>query len=324
VGSRPSAHTRPVRIVARTNKVGMDRDVRLLCDALSRFRPEPLFSHYRAISPLRRFVGRRNQHERLVFLERITSRWLRHAGHYVLIPNQERFATRLVPLLTRMDHILCKTHHATDIFSRLHPSVHYLGFTSTDRNDPAIAPDYSRFFHLAGGSALKGTELILRLWREHPGWPELTLVQHRGVPPTNVPANVRLIHRYLPDVELRTLQNGCGIHLCPSSSEGWGHSIVEAMSCRAVTVTTDAPPMNEIVGADRGILVGWTRSEPRKLGVNYFVDPQLLESAIENVLSRPIADRQELGAAGRSWFERNDRDFRLRLGPITDRFLDPL
>src|SRR5690606_37592102 len=103
------------------------------------------------------------------------------------IPNQERYARRLVPLLSRMDHILCKTRHAEEIFSRLHPSVHYLGFTSEDRRKGGASPDFSRFFHLAGGSSLKGTATLLSLWERHPEWPELTLVQHRGDPPAHVP-----------------------------------------------------------------------------------------------------------------------------------------
>lgn len=305
-----------IRIVARTNRVGMDRDVRLLCDAFQAFGERPAFSHYRSIHPLRRFVGRRDPEQWVLFLERITARWLGSAGHYLLIPNQERFARRLVPLLDRMEHILCKTRHAQAIFSKLHPSVHFLGFTSVDRIDRGITPDYSRFFHLAGGSTLKGTETLVEAWARHPEWPELTLVKHRGDLRADVPANVRIISDYLADDALKRLQNEHGIHLCPSRSEGWGHSIVEGMSCRAVVVTTDAPPMNELIGEDRGVLVPWRISEPRKLGTNYFVDPNLLESAISGLIERDHAAKAALGGAARAWFETNDARFRRNLRDI--------
>lgn len=311
--------TSSIRIVARANKVGVGRDIALLIRALSSRGVEPRFSGYRSISPLRALWGRRDPQETLILLERVTARWLRHAGRYVLIPNQERYPRRLVRLLSRVDHVFCKSRHAVEIFSQFHGSVHYMGFTSPDRRTEAVSPDYSRFLHLAGGSALKGTETLLHLWERHPEWPTLTLVWHRGKGELGaLPENVRLIDRYLPDEELRTIQNRCGIHLCPSLSEGWGHYICEALSCGVVTVTTDGPPMNELVRADRGVLVPWHRSEPRKLGVNYYVDPSALEAAVTDLVNRPEEEKAGLGRAARAWFEANDTHFQARLGELME------
>jgi glycosyltransferase involved in cell wall biosynthesis len=313
-----------IRIVARTNRVGVDRDVRILADALGEVLAAPAFSFYRSIGPLHALFSRPDPEQTVLFLERITARWLRMAGRYVLIPNQERFPRRHVRLLRRMDHVLCKTRHAHEIFAALHPSVHHVGFTSIDRRLSEVAPDYDRFFHLAGSSGAKGTPALLELWRRHPGWPLLTVVKHAhtGVP-RDVPANVRLITDYLPDDELRALQNACGVHLCPSTSEGWGHHIVEAMSCAAVTLVTDAPPMNELVNAERGVVVGYERMQPRKLGFDYFVAGAQLEAAITSLISRSAPEKRALGEAARRWFQANDRAFRVRLREIAPELLGP-
>jgi glycosyltransferase involved in cell wall biosynthesis len=312
-------HPRSIRIVARANKVGVGRDIAILQGALSSRGIEPRFSAYRSISPLHRLVGGRDPEETLIFLERVTARWLGHAGRYVLIPNQERYPRRLVRLLGRVHHVFCKSRHAVDVFSRFHDSVHYLGFTSPDRRDVSVTPDYGRFLHLAGGSALKGTETLLALWARHPEWPTLTLVWHRKASAlAAVPDNVQILDRYLADEELRTLQNQCGVHLCPSLSEGWGHYIGEALSCGAVTVTTDGPPMNELVGPDRGVLVPWRHSEPRKLGVNFYVDPGALEAAVTALVRRPEEEKARLGRAARAWFEANDARFLARLGELLE------
>ena len=301
---------RTIRIVARPNRVGIDRDIQILMECLSSEWGETTFSPYRSIHALRRYVGSPDPAESIIFLGRITARWLRQAGRYLLIPNQERYPERLVPLLSSVDHVLCKTRHAREIFSHLHPSALYLGFTSMDRRLPEIEPEYDRFFHLGGGSSLKGTEDLLRLWARHPEWPTLTLIWHRrDTLDVVVPPNVDWVEQYLPDSELRALQNQCGIHLCPSRSEGWGHYITEAMSCRAVTLTTDAPPMNELVEPDRGVLVRYSRSESRNLGTNFFVDPDVLEQAIEDLISRPTSEKVELGRSARSWFEMNHARF---------------
>lgn len=310
---------RRTRIVGRSNKVGVGRDIALLTEALSGWGPKPTFSRYRSISALRRFYGPRDPQETLVFLERITARWLRQAGRYVLIPNQERFPRRLVPLLARMDHVFCKSRHAEEVFSELHGSVRYLGFTSPDRRDPRIEPDYGRFLHLAGGSAAKGTDKLLRVWARHPEWPTLTLVGHRRSEiADSVPANVELIDSYLEDDELRRLQNRCGIHLCPSTSEGWGHYIGEALSCAAVILTTDGPPMNELVTADRGVLVPWSTCEPRKLGIDFHVELDALETAIQTLVAMPLEEKARMGQAARGWFEENDARFRARLRELWD------
>lgn len=308
-----------LRIVGRLNGVGIDRDAAIIATVARKRGFEVETSHHRSIGPLSGLISfRRGRDDVIIFLERVKSRWLRHADRVLLIPNQERFPERLVRTLGHVDRILVKTRHAEEIFSRHHPNVTRIGFTSIDRRLENAQPDYGRFFHLAGGSSLKGTEALLQAWADHPDWPPLTVLRHRPGPVPDIPPNVVLRREYVADEELRRLQNAFGVHLCPSLSEGWGHSIVEAMSSGAVVLTTDGPPMNELVGPDRGMLVPVARSEPRKLGVNYHVDRGALAKAIERLIAMPNDRKAALGAAARSWFERNDRDFRARLAEILD------
>ena len=313
--------TTSLRIVARTNGVGIDRDVAIIAEVATASHAVPHVSHHRSISPLRRFIDHGDRDDCIIFLERVKTRWLKRADRFLLIPNQERFAKRLVPTLAHVDHVLVKTRHAEEIFSRYHPSVIRIGFTSTDRRTDDATPDYDRFFHLAGGSSLKGTDTLLKVWADHPQWPTLTVLYHRRDRIDPVPPNVVLERNYVSDAELGRMQNTFGIHLCPSLSEGWGHSIVEGMSCGAVVVTTDGPPMNEIVQPERGVLVPFARSEPRKMGINYHVDADGLAAAVDRIISMPSADKARLGAAARSWFERNDLEFRDRLKDVLSTIL---
>lgn len=302
-----------VLILGRRNGVGLDRDAELLASAL---KLAGIVAKSPKVRGLRALFWGGEKADAALHLERVSPWWHRRARLHFLIPNQERFPERHLPRLRLIDHILCKSQHAAEIFSKVHPSVHVMAFTSEDRLLPGRDPDYGRFFHLAGRSTLKNTSRLLSLWESHPEWPVLTLVQHPSNAPATVPPNVNLVSRYLPDAELRELQNGCGVHLCPSLSEGWGHYIAEAMSCRAVVLTTDAPPMNELIAPDRGILVPYARSEARHLGRNYDVDPAQLESAIASLISRPAAEKKQLGAAARHWFEANERRFHDNLARI--------
>jgi glycosyltransferase involved in cell wall biosynthesis len=128
------------------------------------------------------------------------------------------------------------------------------------------------------------------------------LVQKLENAPKSVPANVRLITGHLPDDELRQLQNECGVHLCPSRSEGWGHHLHEGMSCGALVVTTDAPPMNEFITAESGSLVPVSYSEPRHLGTNFFFDPAAFDLAIAQLLGKTDNDKKNRGIAARAAF----------------------
>ena len=309
-----------IRIISRQNGVGLDRDVALLTEALrplgtieyaSQRRPEHLLTQVRAS------LTREWSADRLyLMVERMPPLIGRLPGLVGLVPNQERFPRRHLSRLRHVDLVLCKTRHAIDVFSEQNAPVAFIGFTSVDRDLNLTSADYDRFLHLAGRSTLKGTETLVEVWSRHPEWPELTLIQCSENAPSGVPENIRLITEYLPDTELQELQNSHGVHICPSRSEGWGHYVVEGMSCGAVVVTTDGPPMNELIAPTRGVLVPWHRSEARHLGTNWYVDPDALEEAIQSVIDRSWAEKSALGAAARSWYEDNDATFHNRVNQV--------
>lgn len=298
-------------ILGKRNGVGLDRDSDLLSGVLKEC---GVSSKVPRLKNLSDGLSREFFADTAFHLEREAPWWWRRkARRHILIPNQERFPKRLISCLGRMDEIWCKSRHAEEVFSRLHSRVLYIGFTSEDRILTGGEPDYRRFFHLAGKSTMKNTSFLLDLWNLHPEWPQLTVVQHPSNAPARVSGNVNLISRYLQDDELRNLQNSCGVHLCPSLSEGWGHYIAEAMSCRALVVTTDAPPMNELVSVDRGVLVPFSTTVPRHLGAVFRSEPRDFEATMGTLLAMSDDEKRRLGESSRNWFEENHRAFNARV-----------
>ena len=311
---------RDVAIVGRHNRYGLSRDAEILRQALECLGIQAAALDKRKRSLIDR-LRRREVAELVIHLERVHPAWLGAASRHVLIPNQERFPKRHLGRLRRIDRVLAKTQHAREIFAGLGMKSTCLGFISPDRYDPTMPRDWKRFFHLAGGSTLKGTEDVLALWGVHPEWPELVLVQKQTNAPAAVPPNVTLHGGYLDDDELKRLQNACGVHLCPSRSEGWGHHIVEALSCGAVVVTTDAPPMNEHVTADCGVLVPASRSEPRHLGRNFFVDCHALEAAVARLVATSPDAARSFGMKARERFEELGQGFAMQTRAVFDQVL---
>lgn len=310
-----------LNIIVQSNGVGLDRDANLLKEIAEEAGYRVTVNHCRAIPFWKRWLTSRKRYDANIFLERIFPRWLTSAKVNILIPNQERFPKRHLPLLKKINHILCKSLHALEIFSKHHSSGQFVGFTSLDLYQPKTPRLEKGILHLAGKSSLKGTETILDQWEKHPEWPTLTLLQHKDNAPKSVPENVNLITDYLSDKDIVKLLNEHPIHLCPSLSEGWGHYIVEAMSCGALVITTDGPPMNELIRPERGILVNAPKTEARHLGTNFIVTPSALEATIERVLTMPCGERESLQSAAQHWTIQNDRNFRGRFTKILSKIL---
>lgn len=304
-----------INIIARSNGVGLDSDASLLQSALESAGHRVTFSHCRSRSFITSLFSKylKTEFDANIFLERTFPAWFSAAPINILIPNQERYPERQLARLKNIDHVLCKSQHALDIFTDLSEKYqfqcHFTSFTSKDVHLNDEIPNYSKFFHLAGRSTLKGTDTILKLWAKNPQWPCLTIVQSKDNAPDAVPENVTLIAEHLPYSELIKLANKNGIHLCTSLSEGWGHYIVEAMSAKAVVITTDAPPMNELITPETGILVPFDKSEPRHLGTNFYVNEASLEHAIQAAIDLHTSEKEALGLASRVWFLRNHQRF---------------
>jgi glycosyltransferase involved in cell wall biosynthesis len=102
----------------------------------------------------------------------------------------------------------------------------------------------------------------------------------------------------VPTDELRYFQNSLGIHVCPSEVEGYGHYIMEAMSAKAVVITTNAAPMNEFI-KDNRCLVPYFKKFPCALGIRYFVEPEKLREVVQNISLLSEEELREIGEKNR-------------------------
>ncbi len=318
-----------VHLVARDNGAGLSRDLEILRRAIGAagfdltvsaigaggWRRQIEFERARARLAWRalRRGRRRGRFDVNLMDERLRPKYLPLARRNVLLPHPEWFDPAWKPQLCEIDRVFAKTRHAVPIFTSLGCRTDFVGFTSIDRRR-ADVPREPTFFHLGGRSGNKGSQAIVDVWLRKPSWPMLTLIQRKPLRlPASLPSNIRLITDYIDDGELRLLQNRNLFHLCPSETEGFGHHLVEGMSVGAITLATDAPPMNEMVANDRGVLVAYARTGVQQLATTYFVDDVALEHGIERLLALDAPARRARSDAARNWWEENDRGFRARL-----------
>ncbi|KAJ1553157.1 hypothetical protein HK405_008782 [Cladochytrium tenue] len=220
------------------------------------------------------------------------------------------------------------------------PRVWYAGHSSPDPmpsvGEMAYAKDYGSFLHAYGKSYWKHMYEIIECWLQHPDWPQLDVIgmmSEEQLAKDHAPALARLAARFPGDArfngttpfppnlrirgtmtpaDFNLLAASRGVHLCPSSQEGYGHYINVARALGALVVTTDHPPMNEFVAdGTSGVLVrghGQLKPERHKLIEDVFtpymvLTPQDVCVAVERVLALPVADRAAMGRVARAAYE---------------------
>lgn len=300
------ANGKRINIISNKNGVGLSQDVEILEEELTKLGHQVAFVEDKQLEDLQKA-------DINILVQPLNLGAMPYAEKNYLIPNPE-WCYFKPEEIAKLDMILCKTREGERIFKALNHNTVFIGFTCKDRYDSSVEKNYKSPLHLAGKSSQKGTAQLVKTWIRNPQWPQLTMIknQNDGYPPAS---NINYLYGYRPFEELKTTQNKCGLHLCPSETEGFGYYIMEGLSTGAVVVATDSPPMNEFV-KDKRCLVGVQKSEPMQFAVRYFVDPKKFDSTVTDLLSLSEAELKEIGTKNREFYLENDRQFKTRLAEI--------
>jgi glycosyltransferase involved in cell wall biosynthesis len=289
-----------INLVSRDNGVGLSQDMALL---ESVFRPaghdvQRVAWDARSMRPA----------DLAIWLELFNPSLARYSPRHIGIFNLEWFPTRWRNHLPRFKQLWAKSLECYEVMRRWGlRNVHHTGFLGRDLHDPAVPRERS-VLHLAGHSPMKNTDAVIAAWRAHPDLPPLTIVSARE---RDVPAHVTLHVGRLADSELAHLMNACAIHLCPSAAEGWGHYITEALSVGALTITTDASPMNEQVRPEHGLLITPSATGRHHYAAQHHISPDAVADAVRRAAALPDAELARMGTAAREHLLARNERFRI-------------
>jgi len=140
------------------------------------------------------------------------------------------------------------------------------------------------FISRIGNSGLRSIDELVNCWSKHPEWPELNIVVLASRRVFPCPENVIYIDDF-DDVESyldfsATFQ----FQICASQTEGFGHSIFEAIDNGAVLLVTDGPPMNEWFTGDNSILINARYVGQHRLSPRFGVTEDGLNNAVQRAL----------------------------------------
>lgn len=260
-----------------------------------------------------------------LFLEDINSAWLVKGRYNIFMINQEIYHD--CSMYGHLDCIIVKTRYAQRLMEDFKRKNHYSFYilytkhTSKDIYLPNIEKDYQQVIHAPGKSPYKNTLHVLNAWAEHPEWPLLHVVARPDKLPyimnfQNHP-NIRIHSKRLSNQELGELQSKCGLHICTSISEGWGHYLNEARSSGGVVMSTDAAPMNELVTVETGILVPTSSHTTKQFVIGpiefNYIDTASIEKGMSHYKSLSWMEKIQMGQASRAAYEEDTRFFQVTL-----------
>ena len=146
-----------------------------------------------------------------------------------------------------------------------------------------------RCLHLCGRSIYKQTQKIINNWR--PDYLPLTILYSPKDVKLKVKnqSNITYITQKIDDKQLKMLMNTHSIHLCCSETEGFGHYINEAKSCQALILTTNAPPMSELIDDNNGVRINYAQeiSLSETLGHKYELDDNHFHQIVSSLSNLP-------------------------------------
>lgn len=289
-----------------TNGAGLQKDTELLRRMLVEAGHAVTCTMFNESNPTFR------QHDVNVFLEVVTPAWLRYAGQNWIVPNSEWWYPCWDSVLPNVSRVFLKTKEAHKIWSNKVGAGRcvMLGFEANDFYQPD-EPRTRTFLHLAGKSETKNTAAVCAAWRDH-NLPYPLIVSAfkpeimrlcKGVP------NLTLVERYTDAQAVRKL-NECMFHIMPSKNEGYGHAIHEALSCKGIVITTDAPPMNEFNGVDKRLLIPVEKKVPRLLTHFFEVNPAEVAAACHRAVRLYPDQIEQIGETARAGFLADREAFR--------------
>lgn len=170
------------------------------------------------------------------------------------------------------DFLICNTRRHYSVFKE-HSQCYYVPWgTDAELYKPQnINHDILTFFHSVGMSTRKGTDLLLEAFINGKLYKESKLIIHSqlnfeksfGYSAKDIGKyNIELIERTVTAPGLYHLGD---VYVYPTTLDGLGLTLYEALSCGLPVITTNNAPMNEVINNNIGFLVDvdkyYTRSD---------------------------------------------------------------
>jgi hypothetical protein len=217
-----------------------------------------------------------------IFLEVVNPSLLSYAAKNIWIPNTEWTYKTWIPYIKMVDEVWTKTQEAYNIFSKLGSNVQYIGWTSIDKVFHE-KKNYHKAIFLVGKNLNRNPKPVLQAYLKIK---ETNPNLYRMIPDLVIPYNpdfvqfyfpkeiedkVTLISKVLTESEYDDLLKECGLAICTSAAEGFGHAVNEAMSSGCNLIVSNILPFLELTD-NRGLFIATKEKVEHPIFLGNLVD----------------------------------------------------
>jgi len=261
------------------------------------------------------------------FLEVINPSLFSYARKNIWIPNAEWTYKTWAPYLNMIDEIWVKTTEARRIFNEAvdyKKPVKLIGWTSIDKvyNPATDKKNYSKAILPVGKNIYRNPKPVfqayMRIKEQDPTLysklPELHLVyspNHIGLKvPTEIEEKVIVHAGVLKESDYDELLKECGLCICISATEGFGHAVNEAMSAGCTMILSPIAPFKEDLVGDPQVGTWYgeileTVDQPDCLGVLVDTTVASIMTALKEYCSATFHDKKAGSLTSRTIYEHN-------------------
>ena len=318
-----------VNIIGNTNSLGLAQDIHILHGMVyNTLGKETLIRHVPHFHP------QCEEAEINFFVESINPALFHYAAKNIWIPNPEWTYKTWEPYATMVDEIWVKTHEAERVFANWGVPTRYVGWTSIDKVQPE-KKNYHKAIVPVGKNIWRNPKPIIqaymRLAQQKPDMyrtlPELHIVHSPeavALPPIPEPyqSKIKLHSEVLPEKDYDDLLQECGLCICMSAAEGFGHAVNEAMSTGSVLILSPIDAFRELSEDAIWVSNAKVTQHPQCLGTLEDIDVESLMEALVMYSTGGLSWKRQTGALSRATYEARHQAFVTRMGEVLAEFKD--
>ena len=267
-----------------------------------------------------------------LFIEVVNPCLLSYAGTNIWIPNPEWTYKTWEPYAKSMDEIWVKTREAEKLFAQWVPAekIRYIGWTSIDKMRPETK-NYWKAIVPVGKNVWRNPRPIIQTYmaikRNDPSLyaslPELNIVYDpaaMALPevPEEFTAKIKL-HTTLSEKDYDALLHECGLCICLSAAEGFGHAVNEAMSAGCMLLLNPIDAFRELAEEVLWASMQKATPNPACLGTLEDTDLESVRDALAVYVSSQFHWKQTKSLLVRSEYEGRHATF---VASMTQRLTD--
>jgi hypothetical protein len=315
-----------VNIIGNHKKnTGVSQDVHILHGIIAN-----VFGKDTQIRHVPHFYPQCQQAEINFFIEVINPALFVYAAKNIWIPNPEWTYKTWQPYSRMVDEIWVKTLESYNLFYEWKNQsttenpvvVQYIGWTSIDKVVPETK-NFNKAMVPAGKNVWRNPRPIIQCYmaiqKQNPGLyamlPELHIVHSpEAIPlpplPESLVGKIILHSEVMPEKEYDELLQECGLCVCMSAAEGFGHAVNEALSTGSILMASPIEPFIELAPNNSLWVSELKRTKhPQCLGTLMDVDLRSMMEAFQHYAQLSLHEKLLMSQESRALYERHHQTF---------------